>query len=558
MTTAIIETRGLLVASRADRLVRALLLPFGEVGRTNLGRFSVDRGVFALPADPDVVTFNDEHERTAPIGRAVELEETDDGVLATFRIANTPEGDAALDDIESGRRRAVSAEVANVVIRAGKAVAGRLFGAALVVAGAFPSAALLAADVGEDPQAPEADPEAAPAEPTREDTTMPCATCGQVHAAGVTCQAPAPAAQAPEAPAAPAPATLDASLRPNAAPAPRREDRLTITEPSHLFAALAHYHATGNQTVLEHLADARVAGSSDLFAALSHVKYDAAGTDGGNVIAQPEWLGKFWDGSPYVRRVAEHFRGAALTSLKVKGWEWGTKPRVSRWGGNKTAVPSNQPAPKARPDQTAQRFAGAHNIAREYTDFPSPEFWDEYFTAMRDSYVVGSEAYGIETLRTAATAVTRGAIPTSGDRAADPSLVKIVDGALAVNRKGAPSIAVLAEDAWRQFILTPKDNVLAYLSSAAGLSEGQAAGFQILPTPYDEDDTAMLSAGEVLVGTKAAAAFRELPGVPIRVEGLNVSLGGVEPGLFGYALMQVNNAKGLALVTDPAETPAAG
>jgi hypothetical protein len=529
MTTAIIETRGLLVASRADRLVRALLLPFGEVGRTNLGRFSVEHGVFTLPADPDVVTFNDEHERSAPIGRAVELEETDDGILATFRIANTPEGDAALDDIDTGRRRSVSAEVAGVVIRAGKAVAGRLFGAALVAAGAFPSATLLAADVGED--TPEAETEATTEE---EEETMP----------ETPAEAPAPAETESTTTPSEAPATLTAGQRGGASQP--REERLTINEPSDMFAALAHYHQSGNRAVLEALADPRNAGDSDLFAALTSVK---TGTPNyANRATQPEWLGKFWSGEPYRRRVVEHFAGKALTSLTVRGFKWTTKPTMDTWAANGAAVPSNSPVVGPQTDQTAQAFAGAHSIPRELRDFPNPEFWEGYFEGMRESYAIGTEVYGSNLLLTSATAVEHGTVPTD----VAPALVKVIDGALAVNKKGGPTLAVLSESDWREFVLTPHDNVLAYLSSAAGLTEGQAAGFQLLPTPFDAAGDAVVPDGDVLVGTKAAATFRELPGVPLRVEGLDVSTGQVQPGLFGYALMQIDEPLGLALVSAPA------
>ena len=60
-----------------------------------------------------------------------------------------------------------------------------------------------------------------------------------------------------------------------------------------------------------------------------------------------------------------------------------------------------------------------------------------------------------------------------------------------------------------------------------------------------------MTAGKVLVGAKEAATSHELAGVPIRVEGLDMVRGGVQPGVFGYAATVVHNAAALALVSPP-------
>ena len=135
---------GSLYADLTERIVTGLLLPYGELGQTNLGKFSVKPGAVTIPSDPDVVTLNVQHEREEPVGRAVELTETPAGIVGTFRIAKTDEGDTVLAEIAEGTRSKLSAEVKNVVIRSREAVAGVLFGAAVVEQGAFPSAALMA------------------------------------------------------------------------------------------------------------------------------------------------------------------------------------------------------------------------------------------------------------------------------------------------------------------------------------------------------------------------------------------------------------------------------
>jgi hypothetical protein len=153
MTTARIEA-GILKANLQDRVVSGLLLPFGEVGRTNLGRFSVDKGVITIPADVSVLMANADHQQTEPRARFLMATETDSGIVGMFQIGANPEGDQLLleidEGIKSGKPKALSAEVRDMVLKAGKAVSGVLTGAAFVNQGAFPSATLMAADAGPD------------------------------------------------------------------------------------------------------------------------------------------------------------------------------------------------------------------------------------------------------------------------------------------------------------------------------------------------------------------------------------------------------------------------
>lgn len=56
-------------------------------------------------------------------------------------------------------------------------------------------------------------------------------------------------------------------------------------------------------------------------------------------------------------------------------------------------------------------------------------------------------------------------------------------------------------------------------------------------------------ARKVLVGAREARTMYELPGVPIRVEGLVPSNGAIDPALYGYIGDVTHNAKALSLVT---------
>lgn len=57
---------GEVLANLDERTLTGLLLPYGEEGRTNVGRFTVMAGDIAIPEDPSVVSINEDHE----IGRA--------------------------------------------------------------------------------------------------------------------------------------------------------------------------------------------------------------------------------------------------------------------------------------------------------------------------------------------------------------------------------------------------------------------------------------------------------------------------------------------------------
>ena len=144
-------TGRVLTASTDDRTITGLLLPYGEQGSTSVGKVTAEPGALTIPEDPGDVHLNVEHDATRPIGKAVAIDERDEGLVATFRVAATRAGDDVLEEAREGLRACLSVEVDEPVIRAGRLVGGRLSGAGAVVRPAFPSAQLVAADHGDDP-----------------------------------------------------------------------------------------------------------------------------------------------------------------------------------------------------------------------------------------------------------------------------------------------------------------------------------------------------------------------------------------------------------------------
>ena len=412
---------------------------------------------------------------------------------------------------------ALSVEIKNMVIKAGKAISGKLTGAAFVDRGAFASAALMAAAVDVDDDI--------------DVTTDHPFTDSQLEALR---------ALIGEATKTPSAAPVEVTER---QPAPNTERTDTVADavvPSNLNTGDEQTPATLTASaVFAMQAEAAATGNRDLFAALSDVKISGTGTVGTNVVV-PQWVGELWSGAQFQRKLVPLLGHADLTSLKISGFRWTVKPQVAPYAGNKAAVPSNQPATQPY-EVAAQRLAGAHDIDRAFRDFDVPGFWDSYWNAMTESYLRQSDA-GVATALTTAGAFTpipRGTVPTGVSAAA----TAIVDGVIAIGDEGLPSFALVAPDLYRDFILTRKDDSLAFLDTQLSvLTGGSIGGFSV-------QASSAIPAGSVLVGSRNAATVYELPGAaPIRVEGLDVSKGGIDPSLHGYFATVINNPAALSLV----------
>lgn len=540
---------GSLYANAEDRIVSGLLLPYGEIGQTNLGRFSIDAGTVDIPADPDIVTLNVDHNREEPVGRAVELTETPAGIVGTFKIAATEEGDNLLAEIADGTRSKLSAEVKNVVIRARKAVSGSLFGAAVVAQGAFPSAALLA-EFAEDTD-PENEEETVADDATLEAEILEVVPDpeGNVEEI-VTDDLPEQVIVDTVNPESGAVESIVFVPEPNT----QGENPMgAATAPETLQAHKAAPVNEGLATVVSKLSDAAKSGSrslfaeiaqredakavTSLFAALEDVTFDGAGSVGVNT-AQPQWLGELWSGRSYERKYIPLIGSGALTALTMEAWKWNAKPSVAAWSGNKTAVPSNEPS-TTPVTVTGQRYAGAHDWAREFRDFGRTDVIESALRAMTESYAKVTDIATIDALIAGATDVE------AGTATSQVAWNRIMDGVEAIIDTAVPTFAVVATDLYRELIMTTSNDSLAYLNASLGLEAGTAAGFSIIPSSE-------LAAGNVLVGAREAAVSYELAGAPIRVEAEAISVGGFDIGLFGYHAVNVANSAALALVAPAA------
>ncbi|WP_157156257.1 hypothetical protein [Diaminobutyricimonas sp. LJ205] len=511
-------TETALFADVEKRTIRGLLLPYNEMSSPSISKTEpvmFAPGTVELPADPSVVTANEGHSQFEPRGRAVILEDTPAGVIAEFAIARTPEGDALLAraaDPDTTKRPRLSAEIRGLVRDGAKAIKSTLTGAAFVPQGAFASAALFSVDEEEADDiedritaavkaalAEHTEPEDNPSEEPEEEEEIMTASAAVVPG-GLT-----------------PPATpLTPSMSANS-----------------LFASLAN--ARSNPEALK---DAGQLG--DLFA-IATVQHSGPSTVTiGADVQVPQALGELWKRRRYERKFVPLFSQAALTSMKARGWRWvdGKEPEVNDYTGNTAEIPSNA-VDTEEVTADAKRIAGGHKLDRRFIDFGDTTVISSYFDRMSESYARVSDARTLTAALTASTALASTVAPPTG---VATGLSAIVDGALSIiDAENTPSFAVVSPELWRAIVLTPTDYTLGYLSASLGLEDGNVGGFRIIP--------GAVGAGKVLVGAKEAMTVFELPGVPIRVEGIDPHHGAIDPALFGYYATIANNTKALQLVT---------
>lgn len=518
-----------LEASREDRTLTGLLLPFDQPGATSLGRLTAS-ATTRLDVAPDVV-LNVQHDRSRPVGRAVGITSTPEGLRAVFKVATTRAGDDALAEAAEGLRAGLSIELDPIVTRGGAIVSGTISGAALVAEPAYPSARLDAAAL--DP-VPDMGPDMGGDTPP--DVPVSAVLLdGDPIVATVTITTD----KKPEKASMTAAAKITTPAL--TAAAARTAEPMTT---GRLFAALAAYGTTRMEAALSDIVPANTPGVG---------------------ILQPQYVGELWDGVDYTRVFLDAFRHQDLTSYNVKGWKWNNRPVVGRYTGNNTDVPSGSIS-TTEVNGVLQRLAGAHDVDRIYTDFGDAEFWAAYYAAMAESYALQSDLYVRDVAREVPTTAngTRVHLLTGTAPAGVPTaLWQIVEGCAKIlnDLNTLPTHAWVTVDYWKPILYTPVTQVLTYLNAALGLKdgtlEGQGGGFKIIPVPVGSLTATNGSTftGKTMVAHTNALSVRELGGgAPIRVNAIDVAKGGTDEGLFGYVGTLVEEPKGIVLYDAPAAT----
>lgn len=128
------------------RTITGLIAPYGAAGTPSGsagGRTIFANGAIALPGDLKSVKLYRDHRtadgRGTPVGWLIAAEQTDAGVLGTFKIGDGPDGDQALADAQ-GVRDGLSVELTDVQRTGETVTAGHLAAVALVGTPAFSAA----------------------------------------------------------------------------------------------------------------------------------------------------------------------------------------------------------------------------------------------------------------------------------------------------------------------------------------------------------------------------------------------------------------------------------
>jgi len=551
---------GALEFNAEDRTASGLLLPFGEVGRTSVGRLIVGAGAVQLPRDPSIVSANIEHDRHRNVARATELRETDAGIFAAFHIAETEDGDELLADIAAGRAPHLSVELAPGarVRQGGHVVSARLTGAAFVAEPAFESAAVFAsANYTED---------AIELEERERESLIREAVSANLHDERValhTTSADSTAAvtspskkqskkkkevttvsdnttETPEAAVAVVPESVTAS---QPKPAPRKGSKAEVLG---ALARRANHNATAED---RKIVDSILTSSDEIFASLSVINYAGGPTPYENT---PQYVGELKEVVYGQTAFADLVGQETLLRPQVQGFHFGTLPTsgtgASSWSspyaGNAAAVPSSTITTTST-TVTAKYFAGGIEVPREWSAFGVDE------ALLGKYYERQAQNFGLFLDEGVFTTITAGLTAFDADNPSGITIgagwSQLVDALFAVitQKGGTPDAAVIHPALWKSMAKVSNVDAFAYLTASLGLGEGGIEGLKLRP-----DTTGQLSSGQILAGNfKDGATLYTLPGSPLRFQALNISAGAaIDTSLFGAAAVMLEQPACFALV----------
>lgn len=486
------------------RTITGTIAPYGVPGQTSLGRLSVAPGALSWDADLRRLKLTLEHDRQTPIGYATSIEDTGAGLQATWRVANTPAGDAALLEAAEGVRDGLSVDLTDVSVTDGVITRGTLVAVGLCSVPAYSDARVSQVAATAPVSAPPAQP-AAVAAPV----TDPAPAAGLSAPAAVTTPVPAPptgvVAASPQVAVAVSPAPVRT----------RPRDDLS------LVAGMIAATARGDMA------------PAALLAALSD--FTTAPTSGGAALP-PQWVGQLWTEAPVMRMHVDAITGPRpLTGLKIQGWRWVTTLKVGAWNGDKAAIPSN--APTLEPaEETAGRWAGGVDIAREFLDLSGGDVVRDLMVQATNDYKVKTDMACLSDLLAGATYVA------AADALAALSKIRAELGKI----RRTSTFLGLSTD-WYDSIANTPGPPPAFITGKVSGDAGNIGDSTFVHDPS-------LPAASALGLVRDAATFYEKG--PIQVDALNLAQGGVDQAVFGYTATLVNQQAGLVYATVAGTGPA--
>lgn len=523
-----VTSEATVTASTESRTITGLVAPYGKPGATSAGLVTILPGAIRLPEPLSRVKLLGYHTGMGtppePVGVAISADDRADGLYMTFKIAETRAGDEALTLAASGVKDGFSVELIRTDVHRDEVRGGDLTAVAHVPHPAYDDARVTSVAAAHHPEGntpmkltPEQIARLAALRAQETLTQTEATELAELVAleAQVDADADAEAVEV-EVEETAAPELVSAAAH---APATVRATR-TASAGTRVTSLNAMYDAVRRLNMGER--------SPELTAALADVVYS-----GSPFADTPAWVGELWSGNPYRRKFVELLQQRDLTSMKVTGWRWVTPPEVDDWAGDKTEVPSN-PVAIEDAGATAARLAGAWDVDRAYWDFGNTEFIQSFYAKQTESYAIKSDAKAeaaIVATATGTTAITGGTVPLL--KAAATAAAEVEAN---TNGYEATAIVVNTQDKLDLIDVAQLD-VPAYLKDILNIDPRNFVGSSSVP------------AGTVVALAKPSLSFYELPGVPIRVDAIDLARGGRDSGVFGYWATMAEFANGVRKVT---------
>jgi HK97 family phage major capsid protein len=482
-------------ADTVKRTISGTIVTWNEQGNTSVGPT-----VFAADSiEMKPVKLLLEHDRTRPIGKMMSHEVTKDGIVATFKIANTMAGEDALIEATEGLRDgfSVGAQINEWVNNKGvmQITSATLDEVSLVTDPAIDSARVseVAASENEAPQEDSAPATAEEDKPTEgeqvSDTTVPAPAEETVEAAKVEAAAPKPAFYT----------------------APRLEFTKAKYLENSIRAAL---------------------GDDD---ARSYLRAADNTTDNAGFIPTPQ-------STTLINGVSNGDRGfidaLSRETLAASGMTFelpriNTAPTVALT--NEEGTPSETDMGTAYISVDVKKFAGQQTVSVELIDRSSPAFFSELVRQMEFAYAKATDAYAVSRASATASASTAKAGATAANYLAffANAAKNVYTGSLGFARNVVVSPDVWAEimglnDAGRPiYIASQPSNAGGALSPQS--VRGNVAGLDL----YVSRSLSGTGDGSIYVINPDALTFYESPRLTLQTN--VIASGQISVMYYGYA-----------------------
>lgn len=526
---------GNITAATETRMLSGQAVKYGVPGRTSKGRLKVAPGALTFPEPLSRVKLTKEHDRATSRGFLASLEYVPDGIRASAKVADGPEGDAALREADPKNpiRDGLSFDVVDAVIEGDTIVSATVVAIGQVGIPAYDDTRIDTVAASQTPAQPTGENmkltkaerarlDALKAKTDRsaeEETEYQGLVTKAVDAA--VAETDEPAAPAPAAPAAPAAAapTGPATATPGVPVAASMSSSVEVTERGGLqsFAEIVAAHMHPNHHGMD---------VSEITAALADVTHTQHSAN----IAPESWSGELWSGLEYEAQFMDLFSKGTLTNFEGRGWRWTTKPQVDDYAGDKADIPTNTPV-TAPSSYEAFRIAGGWDIDRKFFDFPDSAFIASFLAAAREDYTMKLDFKVRDYILAEAVAPAGVLSQTSLLKAA-----RIAAKHVKRNTRAKASFILVNDDDLDTLFDITHDDVPEFLDL-----------FGIDPRNFRASSD--IAPGTVYAGVKQAATVRQLPGAsPLRVEVQNLTKAGIDEAIFGYGAIEEHHTSGIVKV----------